>query len=709
MSRLLQWCSVVLVTALLLSPTLAQTNLLVDGGFESGLFPQDGWTLLYPENGQVTNQPSGAGFCLSGGFCIQFQMANTLNASALYGVSQTVGGLTAGASYLLSFALIFPDGGAPYSFDVQYNFSGQASASHVSSFPLVDGSPRPYLQYSALLQAPSTPTSPSITVTFLSFAPGQTGYYLDDVSLTLASASALVPALGGAQIAPFLTPTGSLLQNGDFESMTFAPFTLTNGVSLDQLNVMNGTCFSGFYCMTLMQQDVVTGITQTVNVTAGHTFILSFLYQNQAGDGGSLQPGAALQVTGAFSNGTNQPPLSPIVFLDLVNPPLDQTTDAPHQVEQTIVVPPTASTFILTINGIQVGGNVFVIDNVQLQPQPVLNSIIYMDYTSGFMTQLPKTQLTAVSEHTYTTGPNGSYRFGVDWNNDATDHFTLTIPPTPLLTVVAENDVAFCTPNSTTSPPNQITFTSTSTHQCNYTVSWTGPVSAVLTVTYTSGPNQGNSASDVISTFFQAPGTHGDPQFVGLRGQSYQVHGIDGAVYNLITDTNLQVNSRFVFLEDGECPVINGQADTNCWSHPGSYMGEMSFQQVVDGKLHAALLVAGDRNTGFSQVQVDGRALKVGEKALFGSFAIDVTSIYTVLISSDHYSFQLSNSDRFINQVLTSRVGLSHLKSHGLIGQTHSLKTYKSTLRFIDGEVDDYSIADGDIFGTAFEFNLFVG
>ena len=29
-----------------------------------------------------------------------------------------------------------------------------------------------------------------------------------------------------------------------------------------------------------------------------------------------------------------------------------------------------------------------------------------------------------------------------------------------------------------------------------------------------------------------AAGTIGDPQFVGLRGQQYQVHGMDGAVYN---------------------------------------------------------------------------------------------------------------------------------------------------------------------------------
>jgi hypothetical protein len=46
----------------------------------------------------------------------------------------------------------------------------------------------------------------------------------------------------------------------------------------------------------------------------------------------------------------------------------------------------------------------------------------------------------------------------------------------------------------------------------------------------------------------------GDPQFVGLRGQSYQIHGVSGEIYNLVSDGDVQYNSRFVFLDQGECP-----------------------------------------------------------------------------------------------------------------------------------------------------------
>ena len=334
------------------------------------------------------------------------------------------------------------------------------------------------------------------------------------------------------------------------------------------------------------------------------------------------------------------------------------------------------------------------------------STIIFMDYTSGYSTTLPSSQVNAQADpHIYSTNRPGNFTFGVDWNNDATDQFTITVSPGVLVT--ATSTVSFCTPNSTTTPPNQITFTTTSPHICNYTASWTTSFSGLLTVTYNGGPNTGNIRSDAISTFFSNTTVVGDPQFVGLRGQSYQVHGIDGAVYNIISEKNSQVNSRFAFLTKGECPMIDGVADTNCWSHPGSYLGEMSFQQVVDGKLHAALVSSGSAKKGFSMVQMDGKALKVGDKVSFGTFSIEMTATHSVVVEMENFDFDLSNSDLFINQQLRSKKPLSKLAAHGLLGQTHSSKTHSTPLRYIEGEVDDYVIADNDIFGDDFVFNQF--
>lgn len=54
-------------------------------------------------------------------------------------------------------------------------------------------------------------------------------------------------------------------------------------------------------------------------------------------------------------------------------------------------------------------------------------------------------------------------------------------------------------------------------------------------------------------------GVSGDPQFSGFLGQQYQIHGVDGLVYNIISDPILQFNARFTFLEKGTCPVVKGK------------------------------------------------------------------------------------------------------------------------------------------------------
>lgn len=163
-------------------------------------------------------------------------------------------------------------------------------------------------------------------------------------------------------------------------------------------------------------------------------------------------------------------------------------------------------------------------------------------------------------------------------------------------------------------------------------------LSSVLTnITYV---NEGNPfpLRHLISILVTNPAVVvGDPQFIGLRGQTYQVHGIDGAVYNIISEHSTQVNARFVFLESGECPIINGVAESNCWSHAGSYLGQMGFQQVVDGKLHQALLTAGPASQGFAGVTLDGRSIAVGSSISFGSFSITVKSSHHVSIKQNPF------------------------------------------------------------------------
>ena len=340
----------------------------------------------------------------------------------------------------------------------------------------------------------------------------------------------------------------------------------------------------------------------------------------------------------------------------------------------------------------------------------ISNTMIYIDNTFAFFVILPSTQNATRDPHTYVG--SGTMSFTLDWNGDVSDTVTFSAVANPAtnkgsiaITAVGTN-ASYCgagIPNMASvvnSAVGAVTLTPVNTN-CTYQVvftQWGGEVSLDY---------QNGTTSDTVDIFFTPTVILGDPQFVGLRGQSYQVHGIDGAIYNIISDRNLQVNGKFTFLTEGQCPIIDGVPDTNCWSHPGSYIGEMSFQQVVDGKLHAALITSGDAKTGFSMVQMNGQVVPVGHRISFGSFSLTRHSAYSVTVQTEQFSFDLSNSDFFINQALAPKVSLSQLQSHGLLGQTHSTKVHASPLRYIEGEVDDYVIADSDIFGDDFLFNKF--
>jgi hypothetical protein len=296
-------------------------------------------------------------------------------------------------------------------------------------------------------------------------------------------------------------------------------------------------------------------------------------------------------------------------------------------------------------------------------------------------------------------------QISLDWAGDVADVYSFAVADNvPVIITAIGANAALC--NSTTGMPVTV---SASNPQCNYTIFWSSNFNGVISLTYNTGSGATPDSSQQISIPFVNGSSFivGDPQFVGLRGQSYQVHGIDGAVYNIISERSTQVNSRFVFLTQGECPMIGGFPDTNCWSHPGSYLADLSFQQVVDGKLHAALVTAGPAKKGFAGVQMDGKVVAVGQTVQFGSFSITVKSSHSVEVTTEHFAFQLSNSDMFLNQAVRATVPLSQLQSHGLLGQTHSSKTHPGALRHVEGSIDDYIIADNDVFGTDFVYNQF--
>jgi hypothetical protein len=84
-----------------------------------------------------------------------------------------------------------------------------------------------------------------------------------------------------------------------------------------------------------------------------------------------------------------------------------------------------------------------------------------------------------------------------------------------------------------------------------------------------------------------------------------------------------------------------------------------------------------------------------------------MTSAFAVVVQTEQFEFLLSNSDLFVNQAIRCKVALAELSAHGLLGQTHSYRIHSSALKFIEGDVDDYIVANSNIFGDDFVFNRF--
>ena len=225
-----------------------------------------------------------------------------------------------------------------------------------------------------------------------------------------------------------------------------------------------------------------------------------------------------------------------------------------------------------------------------------------------------------------------------------------------------------------------------------------GNITKQLGVTLTTSP---------VVIPYVAPSVAGDPQFVGLLGQSFQVHGIDGAVYALISEPAMQLNARFRFLTGPRpCPAMpsTGKTCTNCWSHDGSYLSELGLMVKATGE--RVRVVAGSAASGFDSVTVNGQPLAVGASTTSGT--VSVVSTHELVLRAGSFEVEVESVDGFVNlRSVATTVARSELTAHGLLGQTHSARRHQSTLKVIEGEVDDYSLTEDDVFGSSFMYSRF--
>jgi hypothetical protein len=235
------------------------------------------------------------------------------------------------------------------------------------------------------------------------------------------------------------------------------------------------------------------------------------------------------------------------------------------------------------------------------------------------------------------------------------------------------------------------------------------------------------------------PGGAGDPQFTGLQGQTFQVHGMPDEFFNLITHPTFQLNSRFAYLASGSCSYNN----TECWTHPGTYVDQLGFMfpginiKTVAGPHHKGLRVWINDEEMMRQRGALVLSTTTGVNATgAGEVSISHRHHDTLVVSSSLFTVEVTNSDMFFNfhlmfhmpEILEAGRDLHYLADsraatknarphyteeqyptfpmHGLVGQTWKNARYAAK-RMYQGEVDDYMLLDHQLFSTQFLFNLF--
>ena len=191
-----------------------------------------------------------------------------------------------------------------------------------------------------------------------------------------------------------------------------------------------------------------------------------------------------------------------------------------------------------------------------------------------------------------------------------------------------------------------------------------------------------------VDFFISAPAgatVLGDPSFSGFHGQApFQVHGIPGAVFNILTAQQLQLNSLFTFLDHGDAMTAAemGRARlasfgrlpvTQPWSHPGTYLSQLGL------KLGAIELLvgAGSYSEGVAYVTLangeshEQSQLAVGGTVSWCDTALTWVDASHVAVQTPLVSFTIVNADGFFNieqaKLLSSA---AHLQLDGLLGQS---------------------------------------
>jgi len=200
-----------------------------------------------------------------------------------------------------------------------------------------------------------------------------------------------------------------------------------------------------------------------------------------------------------------------------------------------------------------------------------------------------------------------------------------------------------------------------------------------------------------------------DPHFVGFHGEKFDVMAEPGEVFNILSDSDVQLNALFVGSHKGASQTFLGEC--------GVKYGNHHVRLTASGRIfvdEVPLSITGS-DTKYS-LDRTGDAYLTAKSMRNGNVE--------AIITLPNYSFKFglvnsrnvqAGSVAHVNLQITLRS--SDVRPHGLIGQTVVPPSLRAGQRghnsmkeggdVIEGSFTQYKIADNNLFGDDFKFNLF--